>query len=221
MTVAVATGHGRQARRVPLWVWRIGVPVLLVIAMALSTKVVGEGSTLGAGPAAFSPTTFGQEQFPKVQAAVEKRAVAATTLAPALTADQTAAGAKYGTAVPGGIGPEISVRFTGVAGDADADGIYPIMVAGLPKTLLIRVQTGPAINGTDLRDATGQFTFGDFTNQIDYQNAASALNNEMKSIVLKPLGSGSLKGKTLTVVGVFQLVNPDGWLVTPVQVSVT
>ncbi len=219
MTAVAAVSRSQRVRRVPPLVWRIGVPVLLLIAIALGTKVVGKDSTLGAGPAQFSPTSFGQQQFPKVQAAVEKRAVGADTLATALKANQAAAATKYGTAVPGGLGPEMSVRFTGVAGKADADGVYPITVTGLPKTLLIRLQTGPAINGTDLRDATGQFTFGQFTNQIDYQNAAAALNDQMKATVLKPLTGTSLTGKTLTVVGAFQLVNPDGWLITPVKVS--
>ena len=38
--------------------------------------------------------------------------------------------------------------------------IFDRAVPGLPETLRIRVQTGPAINGTDLRDvtATGAFT---------------------------------------------------------------
>lgn len=217
--MTTATGRARPASRVAALGWRIGVPVVVVIAMALSTKVVGKDSSLGAGPTQFSAASFGQEQFPKVQAAIDKRAADARTLASALTADPVGAAKKYGIAVPGGIGPEMSVRFTGVAGKDDGDGIYPIAVQGLPKALVIRVQTGPAINGTDLRDATGQFAFGQFTNQIDYQNAASALNNEMKSTVLKPLNGTSLQGKTLTVVGVFQLVNPDGWLVTPAKMS--
>jgi predicted lipoprotein len=82
------------------------------------------------------------------------------------------------------------------------------------------VQTGPAINGTDLRDATGTITFEQFTNQIDYQNAGSALNKEMKAQVLSKIDNGNLTGKTLSVVGVFQLINPNSWLVTPVRLDV-
>ena len=52
-----------------------------------------------------------------------------------------------------GIG-SVSVKFTGVVGKGKA-GIYPVEVAGMPTRLQIRMQTGPAINGTDLRDATG------------------------------------------------------------------
>ena len=91
---------------------------------------------------------------------------------------------------------------------------------GLPDGVGVRLQTGPAINGTDLRDATGLIQFGQFTNQIEYQNAGSALNNEMKKDALAGVDTASLGGKTIKVVGVFRLVNPKNWLVTPVRLEV-
>jgi predicted lipoprotein len=85
---------------------------------------------------------------------------------------------------------------------------------------LVRVQTGPAINGTDLRDAPGTIAFGDFSNQIDYQNAASALNDQLKKQVLSKVDAASLTGKTVSIVGAFQLINPNAWLITPVSLEV-
>ena len=82
------------------------------------------------------------------------------------------------------------------------------------------MQTGPAINGTDLRDATGEIKFGDFKNQIEYQNAGAAINNAMKAAVLAGIDTASLAGKTVTVTGAFTLVNPKNWLVTPVEITV-
>jgi predicted lipoprotein len=82
------------------------------------------------------------------------------------------------------------------------------------------MQTGPAINGTDLRDATGEIKFGDFKNQIEYQNAGAAINNAMKQEVLAGIDTASLPGETVTVTGAFTLVNPKNWLVTPVEISV-
>ena len=111
------------------------------------------------------------------------------------------------------------MKFSGVVGKGDA-GIYPVKVPGLPKGLLVRVQTGPAINGTDLRDAPGTIMFGQFTNQIDYQNAAAALNNELKTQVLAKVGTSNLTGKKVSVVGAFQLINPQAWLVTPAKLTV-
>ena len=197
-------------------IW-IGLLVVLLLAMFLSTKRVDSNSAEGAPAGAFSPAKWGQENFPKVQQAIEKRAVDAKTLAAAVQADPQAAVKKYGVAT--GTGSEVSVKFTGTAGKAEA-GIYPVTVAGLPKDFLIRIQTGPAINGTDLRDAPGNIKFGQFTNQIDYQNAGAALNDQLKKQVLSKVDTANLTGKTVTVVGAFQLINPKGWLVTPAKLSV-
>ncbi len=124
---------------------------------------------------------------------------------------------QYGVAA--GVGPEMPVKFTGVAGKEDS-GVYEVGVEGVPNTTTIRVQTGPAIMGTDLRDGTGTISFGQFTNQIEYQNAGSALNKEMKKQVLSKVDTGNLTGKTISVVGVFQLTDPANWLVTPVKMEV-
>jgi predicted lipoprotein len=203
-----------RAKRIILAV----IVVVVLILMALGTKVVGNGSGAAASAGEFSAANYGKTEFPKVQKAIEKQAVDASTLAEAIAADPTAAGKKYG--VPGTTGPELSVKFTGTVSGPAADGVYPVTVAGLPTALQIRVQTGPAINGTDLRDATGKIKFGQFTNQIDYQNAGAALNKQMKKSVLNKIDTTSLQGKTVEVVGAFQLINPNGWLVTPVKLSV-
>ncbi len=189
----------------------------LLAAMALNTKVVAIGSAGDVQPGVFSAAQFGHDNFPKVQSAITSRAVDAATLAAAIAQDRAAAEKKYGVA--SGVGPEISVAFTGVAGSQDS-GIYSVAVQGVPATTAIHVQTGPAINGTDLRDATGTISFGQFSNQIEYQNAASALNKEMKKQVLSKVDTGKLSGKTIAVVGVFQLVNAGDWLVTPVRLDV-
>lgn len=210
-----------KLRRHTRTIVRVVVVVVLLGAVALGTKVVSNSSPLVAGQQKFSAATFGKKNFPKVQADIVKRAVPAATLAAALKANPAAAAKKYGVPVPGGIGPEVSVSFSGTFGKDDGSGIYTVTVPGLSKTIVVRVQTGPAINGTDLRDVTGKFAFGQFTNQIDYQNAASALNNELKRTVLAKLPSGSLTGKKVSGVGVFQLINPAGWLLTPAKLSVS
>ncbi len=225
MSVALETGSsesrhpqvGRLSDRTRTLA-RIGVPLLILVAMAFGTKVVSLNDAATAGPKVFDPVTYGKTEFPKVQEAVTKKAVPAEVLAKALAADPAAAAKQYG--VQGGTGPLFPVSLTGTMG-AGQSGIYAVTVAGVPSTLIIRVQTGPAINGTDLRDATGTITFGQFTNQIDYQNAASALNTQMKQQVLTPLGTATLTGKKVTLVGAFQLINPNGWLITPVKLTVS
>jgi predicted lipoprotein len=191
--------------------------LVLVVAMALDTKVVPIGSD--AQPATFSPEAFGQSEFPKIQAGIEQRAVDAQTLAGAIAKDKDAAAKQYGIASSAGVGSEISVKFTGVVGEGKS-GIYVVAVQGIPDTIAVKVQTGPAINGTSLRDATGTIQFGQFVNQIEYQNAGAALNKEMKKEVLAKIDTANLTGKTISVVGAFKLINPKNWLVTPVRLDI-
>lgn len=193
-----------------------GLALALLAAMALDTKVVRIGSEQDVGEQAFSPETFGAKAFPKIQANIEQRAVDARTLAAAIATDKAAAAKQYG--VPAGVGAVIPVAFTGVVGEGKS-GIYSIAVDGLPPETKIRLQTGPAINGTDLRDATGEIQFGQFKNQIEYQNAGAGINNAMKQAVLAKLDSSALAGRTVHVVGAFTLVNPKNWLVTPVRLD--
>ncbi len=93
-------------------------------------------------------------------------------------------------------------------------------VDGLQPEIKLRLQTGPAINGTDLRDAPGDIEFGAFKNQIEYQDAGAGLNRAMKAAVLDGIDTANLSGKTVEVTGAFRLVNPKNWLVTPVSLIV-
>jgi predicted lipoprotein len=111
-----------------------------------------------------------------------------------------------------------ATTFTGKVHDCES-GICEVDVKGMPKDVSVRMQVGPAINGTDLRDATGTLGFGQFTNQIEYQDAGAALNEEMKKQVLDP--AGDLDGKSVTVTGAFTAINPQGWLVTPSDLEVS
>ncbi|MBG1232341.1 DUF2291 family protein [Aestuariivirga litoralis] len=191
--------------------------VVLFGAMAASTKVVVVGSADDVRKKVFSKEEYGAAKFPDVQKFILEHAVDSKELGAAIATDATAAGTKYGVAT--NTGPVIPVTFTGTAGEGSS-GIYKVAVDGLPEGTLVRVQMGPAINGTDLRDATGTIKFGQFTNQIEYQDAGSALNNEMKKQTLAGIDAANLTGKKITVTGVFKLINPKGWLVTPVKASV-
>ena len=110
------------------------------------------------------------------------------------------------------------VRFTGTMGEAKS-GIYTVAVPDVPEEITVRVQTGPAINGTELRDATGDIEFGQFKNQIEYQNAGAALNDAMKAEVLSGIDTASLSGREVAIVGAFRLINPKNWLITPVELE--
>jgi predicted lipoprotein len=196
----------------------VAAAIVLVGAMALDTKVVRIDSATSVAPGTFSAADYGATQFPIVQASIERRAVSAATIASAVASNRAAAAKKYG--VDTGAGAEIPVKFTALVGKGDF-GTYDVTIDGVPKAIAVQLQTGPAITGTDLRDATGTITFGQFTNQIDYQNAGSALNKQMKKDVLAKLDTSNLTGKKIAVVGVFLLsdASAHSWLVTPVKLE--
>ena len=194
------------------------IVLLTFVAMAVDTKVVRIGSHEDARANAFSAEQYGKKQFPVSQAAIEKNAVELKELLGALSQDKESAAEKYGK--PGSVGPIFPVKFSGVVGEGSS-GVFTVKIEGAPSDMVVRVQTGPAINGTEVRDATGTIEFGQFTNQIEYQDAGAALNNEIKTSILAGLDREHLPGKTIDVVGVFQLINPANLLVTPVQLKVS
>ena len=186
-------------------------------AMALDTTVVRIGSEQDLRQQAFDPDRFGADTFPIVRDYVVAKAPTAAALYAALNTDKDSAIAQYGTKA--GIGAVMPVTLTGVLGSEKA-GIFTLSVDGIPDTVRLRVQSGPAINGTDLRDVTGDIAFGAFKNQIEYQDAGSGINRAMSAAVLSDLDRDTLSGKTVTITGAFTLINPRNWLVTPVTFEV-
>lgn len=211
-----AVSSGTSKSMIRLLAWPV-VIVLVLAAMALDTTVIRIGSEEDVRAAEFSPEAFGEAEFPRIQTAIETDAVNAVTLLEAINEDRAAATERYGE--PGSVGPVFPVYFTGIVGEGRS-GVFPVTVEGIPEDLLIRVQFGPAINGTEVRDATGTIAFGDFTNQIEYQDAGSSLNNQVKALVFADLDRDNLTGQTVSVVGVFRLVNPASWFVTPVRLEI-
>ena len=165
-----------------------GILVVIVAAMALDTTVVRIGSSEDVREQAFDPDRFGSTEFPRIREFVTNRAPDAQTLAAELTSDKAAAVADYGTMA--GAFPVMTVALSGTIGEGSS-GVFNVAVDGLPDDVLVRVQTGPAINGTELRDVTGDIEFNAFTNQIEYQDAGSGINRAMASETLSDLDSDS------------------------------
>lgn len=214
---AAVNDKNRRARLIRLI--GIGALVVLVVAMALSTKIVSKGSELATGTKQFNAASYGKQHFPETQKYIGDHAVEASTLAGAVSKDPAAAGKQYGKSSDGGATYIIPVKFSGVVGQVPPDGYTPIKVDGLPADTKVGLQLGPAINGTELRDVTGKVSLNDFANQIQYQDAGAALNDELKKM-LTGLNATKLAGKTVRVEGVFTLINPKQWNVTPARITV-
>lgn len=193
------------------------VAVALLAAVGFSTEYrSADASARAAQAQAFDPARYGAETYQsKVVPAIESSAVDLAVLLAALTADKDAAGAKYGHRQ--GTGPySFAVKGEGVAGEVKGS-LLRVTVSGLPADTTVSLQVGPAINGTALRDAAGFITFGQFLNQVEYADAATALNNELRTKLLAGLDPSALAGKKIAFTGAFSFLSPRTVTITPVQ----
>lgn len=194
------------------------IALVVVVAAMLATTTYRSDSRAAPGQAArFDAAQYGADTYKsKVVPAIRKNAVDIVTLHKALTADSAAAGKKYGHRDGTGL-HSFAVTLTGTAGKATS-GLLPITVPGTGKAR-VSVQIGPAVNGTALRDAAGFIKFGQFVNQVDYADAGTALNNQMKAAVLAHLDAAALQGKKVTVVGATSPLSAGLLTITPISIE--
>jgi predicted lipoprotein len=184
----------------------------------------GQETSGGQGSAPFDAKTYVKGIWEsKVLPTVSKDAVPATELLPALSADQAGASKKYGNQAGTGSPYAFLVQGTGTVTGVDSESpTHPITVKvdGLSgKDANVQIVTGPVIVGTALRDAVKFIKFGDFTNQLDYADAATELNNKVKSDVLSDVNAKELVGKKVKFAGAFSLIAPGSVLVVPTELK--
>jgi len=184
-----------------------------------------EATASGAGGAkAFDAKTYVDGIWEsKVLPTVDQQATDATTLLPALASDQEAASKQYGSQAGTGSPYAFLVRGTGTVTEVEEDSpSHPLTVKvdgvkGDGST--VHVVTGPVIAGTALRDAVKFIKFSDFTNQLDYADAGTGLNQKVKTEVLDKVDAKSLVGKKVDFTGAFSLVAPGVYLVIPTRLA--
>ena len=85
----------------------------------------------------------------------------------------------------------------------------------------LKIALGPAFLGTAVRDALPFIDFSQFTNQLDYADVATALNQRVSTEVVNDKDPASLKGRHLQFTGAFAALDPRSVIVTPVSLEVT
>jgi predicted lipoprotein len=193
--------------------------LMLLAAMALSTTYRDVDAAAPGAEEAFDPKEFGSETYPEVADTIQQDATPLAEVLSAVAADPEQAGQELGRREGTSGAYTYSVEGQGTAGKVQ-QSLLPLSVPGLPNGTSVSLQVGPAINGTALRDASGVVEFGQFTNQVEYADAATALNSEMREQVLAELDPASLSGKKVSFVGAVQLLSPAVVTITPVSVEV-
>jgi len=208
---------GQGSSRLPRLI-AAALAVVLLVAMAASTKWLSPAQVDALTPKAFDPAAFAAQKFPEIKSTVVTKAVDLKDLAPAVTADVKAAGAKYCTDAGSGK-YDCPVKVTGAVKSVDENWL--ILDTSDIAGWTVRVPVGPALSGNALRDVTGTIHFGDFTDQTTYQFVADQLRDQARKLVLDPLGDKTkLTGKTLTVYGAWVTGGaPNQFIIQPVQIE--
>lgn len=140
------------------------------------------------------------------------------------TTDPAAAGAKYGNPKKQANSPwTFAVRVEGkivAANTQSRAGTIDVDVDGDGKADA-RVQIGPAVRGTALRDSLDFVQFNDFTNQIDFAQFGKAFNAYTDKTVLSKLPRETLEGRSAKVLGAYTIeAGQDLPLVTPAEAEI-
>jgi len=199
------------------WMVTTAVALVVVVAAALSTRVVSGDEAAASAGESFDAAEYAADAYPEVVDYIDENAVELPQLLTDLAAG--ADEADYGNTSGASSAFAFPVSFTAVAGEA-AGGILPVTVQGVPAETTVQLQIGPALNGTALRDVTGEIAFNEFTNQLEYQNVGTELNNQAKAELLDGFDAAAVAGQEITVTGAFLRVNPALVSVLPTSIEV-
>jgi predicted lipoprotein len=204
--------------------FRAGLAGMLLVLMLTACSVPGlwtyekdgSGSDGGSSNGFDADTAWTDQVLP----AIQTKGVDAPELVAAIEKDSKAAAKEHGVVAAEGGSPTFAIKGSGQVTKVDADQPTGPVTVDIGGGKTVQIVTGPVILGTALRDISG-ITFGDFTNQIDYQNAGTALNNKSKTDVIATIDKSTLAGKTLEFQGAFTLLTPSQIAVVPTDLKVS
>ena len=149
------------------------------------------------------------------------QAVDLRELLPAVAADPEAAGARWGRRE--GSGPfNVFVTGTGRVIDLDTSsraGTAVVEIETSDGPGRARLQVGPVLRGTSIRDALPTVSFDQFVNQIQYADVATGLNARVEAEVLESLDRETLLGKRVRFAGATTLGADGPLTVAPVRLQ--
>ncbi|PYE25835.1 putative lipoprotein [Rhizobium sp. PP-CC-3A-592] len=198
---------------------------LMVLAGCKIIKTPTAEEAAEAASGGFNPERQATELWtPKVVPYLTSKAGPYAEVAALIASDPEAAAAKYGHKEKEGNAPwtyaakisgtVIKAETTSRAGYLDTD------IDGDGKAD-VRVQIGPVIKGTAIRDSLDFVSFNQFKNQIQWAEFGKAFNAHLNGQVLQALPRAGLEGKTIEAVGAYPLPAKGQLpLLTPVNLAI-
>jgi predicted lipoprotein len=176
-----------------------GSAILVLLFVFVNTTFLTNAEVAADAPKEFSLTDFATTNLPLIAADIQAKATDMAIVAAAADIDIVSAGAKYGRDL-GNKSFVFAVKATAKVKSVDENFIV-LNIPNAPAQDTFNIPVGLALSGNPLRDVTGKITFGDFYDQTQYQDAASALKDLVRSTIIDKLDLKNLTGKTLEIYG--------------------
>ncbi|MBM3743879.1 MAG: DUF2291 domain-containing protein [Actinobacteria bacterium] len=176
-----------------------GTALIVLLFVGANTTFLSDAEVAANTPQEFSLTDFAATNLPLIAADIQAKAIDIAIVAKAADKDIVAAGAQYGRDL-GNKSFVFAVKTTAKVKSVDENFIV-LDVPGGSAQDTFNIPIGLALSGNPLRDVTGKITFGDFYDQTQYQDAANALKDLVRSSIIEKLDLKNLPGKTLEVYG--------------------
>jgi predicted lipoprotein len=198
----------------------MALPGCKIIKTPTAEEKAAETAKSAFDPAAKVEAIWQSQAIPYLQ----KRAGDLKDVVALATSSPDEAGAKYGNTRKQASAPwTYAVKLTGkvIAADTGSRAATIDVDADGDGKADAKVQIGPAVRGTALRDTLEFVNFNEFKNQIEWAQFGKAFNERINTSLLAPLPRDGLSGKTVVVTGAFPLpASGQLPLVTPAEITV-
>jgi predicted lipoprotein len=198
----------------------MALPGCKIIKTPTAEEKAAETAKSAFDPAAKVEAIWQSQAIPYLQ----KRAGDLKDVLALATSSPDEAGAKYGNTRKQASAPwTYAVKLTGkvIAADTGSRAATIDVDADGDGKADAKVQIGPAVRGTALRDTLEFVNFNEFKNQIEWAQFGKAFNEKINTSLLASLPRDGLTGKTVTVTGAFPLpASGQPPLVTPAEITV-
>lgn len=216
---------GRGRRAIAISVVAVVVILMAVFAPQWTVKSLDDvnATSAVAGSENLDPAKYVAAIWEtKLLPTVAKSAVEMSALLQQLRDDRRKTVARYGNVASLGGAPAFLVKGSGRVVSIDTDSL--ISTAGIafgdgvkPD---IRMQIGPILSGTDVRDALKFINFNQFLNQVQYEEVSVEINSRIRHDVLADVDPAKLKGQNVEFTGAFSYSDPRNITVMPVTLDV-
>lgn len=123
-------------------------------------------------------------------------------------------GARQGNFIVKGQGKALSVNRESRAGTMDVD------LPPFDGRTDVKIQIGPVIKGTSIRDSLEFIKFDDFKNQVEFAQLSNSINQKVNDDVVNKLDFDTVQNKTIQFMGAFTADSSGEILITPVQLQI-